>query len=271
MLYVVTLVPISPVRGGVLTAFVLIVAAAWWFRIPGGIAGGLFAGLYPVTVSSALMDAWLPATTAGRVVQVFALSGLGAVVGLMAELRAHLTTSLKQVEELTETLQTQALTDALTGVANRRSASDRLQAELARAQRASAPLGVALCDIDRFKLVNDTHGHERGDETLRRVAERLGSVLRSQDYQARWGGEEFLVLLPDTDVGGAQRVAERMRGEVEAEVVDGVGQVTISIGVAGSREGDTAETLVDRADSALYAAKHAGRNRVVTSDALPSA
>ncbi len=159
-----------------------------------------------------------------------------------------------------------ANSDALTGLQNRRRATERLEAELARARRYNTPLSVALCDIDHFKQVNDKHGHNMGDEVLIRVAATLQETLRQVDLVGRWGGEEFLVLLPDTDLEGAHIVGERLRIAVEAlPAFDGGPQrVTSSIGVATFQGEDNSAVFIDRADQALYKAKKAGRNRVET-------
>jgi two-component system cell cycle response regulator len=157
-----------------------------------------------------------------------------------------------------------ANSDALTGLQNRRRATERLEAELARARRYNTPLSVALCDIDHFKQVNDKHGHNMGDEVLIRVAAVLQETLRQVDLVGRWGGEEFLVLLPDTDLEGAHIVGERLRIGVEGlpAFEGGPQRVTSSIGVATFQGEDNSAVFIDRADQALYRAKKAGRNRV---------
>ncbi len=157
-----------------------------------------------------------------------------------------------------------ANSDALTGLQNRRRATERLEAEVARARRYGVPLSLALCDIDHFKQVNDRYGHNMGDEVLVRVAGALQEALRQVDLVGRWGGEEFLVLLPDTDPEGARIVGERLRTAVEAlpPFLDGPATVTCSIGVATFQSEDSGTVFVDRADQALYKAKKSGRNRI---------
>jgi diguanylate cyclase (GGDEF)-like protein len=152
-------------------------------------------------------------------------------------------------------------TDALTGLRNRRHLEDQLQ----RLAATGGPLSVLLCDIDRFKQVNDTRGHAAGDEVLRVVATRLGEVARPGDVPGRWGGEEFLVVLPATSPGEAAAMGERTREAIAAAPVplpDGPLGVTTSVGVA-SEATDGWECLVRRADTGLYAAKEGGRDRVV--------
>jgi diguanylate cyclase (GGDEF)-like protein len=127
------------------------------------------------------------------------------------------------------------------------------------------PVSVAMVDVDRFKLVNDTHGHAVGDEVLRRVAHILSNVLRAGDAIVRYGGEEFLLILSRVDLASAGRVADRARAAVEKGAISAGGAaigVTISLGVAERRPGEARAELIARADAALYAAKQAGRNRV---------
>jgi diguanylate cyclase (GGDEF)-like protein len=168
-------------------------------------------------------------------------------------------------------LEEMARTDVLTGLANRRHADDVLRATIASARRHGRDLCVVLVDIDRFKSVNDLHGHAAGDAVLRVVASRLAAGLREEDTAARWGGEEFLLLLPDS--GDAGVVAERLRAAVAADPVRIDEALTIpvtaSFGWACWTGGETAETLVARADAALYAAKDGGRDRVVSAAPTP--
>ncbi len=159
-----------------------------------------------------------------------------------------------------------ARTDALTGLLNRRSASDQLERELAFARRNRAPLGVVMIDLDHFKQINDRYGHDGGDAALVGAATAIRSALRGSDFCARWGGEEFVVVVRDADAHGTLVVAERIRNAIAtASIVDVSGTripVTASCGVAVVRAEDTAPTLLNRADEALYTAKRSGRNRV---------
>lgn len=165
-------------------------------------------------------------------------------------------------------LEAMAYYDELTGVANRRFAVRQLHALLSRARRHDQELSVVLLDADRFKALNDRHGHGAGDDVLRGLAERLRSRVREEDVVARFGGEEFLVVLPDTGADGAATAAEDLRAAVAAEPFP-VGRfalrLTVSVGWATWR-GESLERLVARADRGLYAAKEAGRDCVRPGD-----
>jgi diguanylate cyclase (GGDEF)-like protein/PAS domain S-box-containing protein len=160
-----------------------------------------------------------------------------------------------------------ASTDTLTALATRRHLTEQAGHELARARRSGRPLALILFDIDHFKSVNDRFGHETGDQVLRKIGELLRGELREVDIAARWGGEEFCVLLPDTDAQAAVEIAERLCAAVENTAItspDGAPlPVTASFGVALSKpEDDDFNRLVNAADKAMYQAKHEGRNRV---------
>jgi diguanylate cyclase (GGDEF)-like protein len=161
----------------------------------------------------------------------------------------------------------QALVDGLTGLANRRRSEEMLHLEQSRAERLGAPLAFVLADVDRFKKINDKHGHPVGDRVLREIANLLAETVREIDVAGRWGGEEFAVILPGTDLAGGAQLAERMRvalEESEVKADDGsLIPVTASFGVASFPENRTEADLVAAADAALYQAKRSGRNRVV--------
>jgi two-component system, cell cycle response regulator len=162
-------------------------------------------------------------------------------------------------------LERMSRTDSLTEIHNRRHMDELVHKLLGAARRHDQSLAIIMIDIDHFKQINDTKGHAAGDRVLQVVAGRLTTVLRAEDELGRWGGEEFITLLPVTDLSGAKRVAERMRFVVASEPVSlgshGTLSVTISLGCAAAVGGDP-EALVRRADDCLYAAKNAGRNRV---------
>jgi two-component system cell cycle response regulator len=151
--------------------------------------------------------------------------------------------------------------DALTGLSNRRAILTQLAGMVSGARRHGHPLSIAICDIDHFKRVNDTYGHKTGDEVLVAAAHAMGTHLRQEDQLGRLGGEEFLVLLPDTGADAAHAAAERIREEV-ANAPTPV-PVTVSLGIATWESEETPEAFLHRADEALYAAKQAGRDRVM--------
>jgi two-component system cell cycle response regulator len=156
-----------------------------------------------------------------------------------------------------------ARVDHLTGLHNRHAAEEIFRRELARARRAEHPLSLVLADIDRFKRVNDSYGHNAGDEVLRAVSRSLASCCRANDVPIRWGGEELLVLMPDTSLEGARSLAERMRAAVQALSLPDLPAVTISCGVAELDPSESSlESAVERADARLYEAKESGRNAV---------
>jgi diguanylate cyclase (GGDEF)-like protein len=180
-----------------------------------------------------------------------------------ASLAAHAVIALENAR-LHGMVERQALVDGLTGLANRRAAADALHAEAARAERLETPLSVVLADLDGFKDVNDAHGHAVGDAVLRTFADVLRETLRESDVAGRWGGEEFLLLLPGADEDGAAQFADRVRVGLAARDIPGVVglRVTASFGVAEYAGESNTEQLVAAADSALYRAKRAGKDRV---------
>lgn len=157
----------------------------------------------------------------------------------------------------------EARTDALTGLLNRRGLDERLHAAL-RGTPKGVPLGVILFDLDHFKRVNDSCGHETGDAVLAGAARELRTVLRQTDVFGRWGGEEFLVVLPGVSARAAHTVAERLRVHLRTHVLAGERAVTASFGVATWRPEDSLGTLLARADARMYAAKRSGRDRTVS-------
>jgi len=164
-----------------------------------------------------------------------------------------------------EDLLQQATHDPLTGLFNRRHVEDVLRKEVVRAERHARPLAVAMMDADHFKNINDTYGHQTGDEVLREISERCRKMLRSNDVLGRYGGEEFVIVFPETNIGEAAIVAERLRAAVAEnpiQVGDTTLAATVSIGLAAYAPGQDLEKLFQRADSALYTAKQDGRNLV---------
>jgi diguanylate cyclase (GGDEF)-like protein len=170
-----------------------------------------------------------------------------------------------RLKELNEALADAMRTDYLTGLMNRRAFAERLKVELARSSRYNRQICFLMADVDHFKTINDKYGHDVGDAVLKETAKAFKLCLRSEDIKARWGGEEFLALLPETDESGALRAAEKLRSYIEKTEITEAGnciKVTISIGVAEKGQKSPEEAIKD-ADSALYEAKTSGRNRVV--------
>lgn len=157
------------------------------------------------------------------------------------------------------------LTDGLTGVSNRRHLDERLQAELKRIQRYGHVFSVVMADLDYFKQVNDTYGHLKGDEVIKTFVDIINNSIRTADFVARFGGEEFFIILPETDLSGATLLAERICESFQKTCIQDIkGSLTASFGVTEAEKNDYLEGLVQRVDQALYQAKSAGRNCVIS-------
>jgi diguanylate cyclase (GGDEF)-like protein len=187
---------------------------------------------------------------------------MGLLLYVMARVKDHLIFVSCQMEHT----QILARTDALTGLANRMAMTETLEAQLLQPEG----LCVVMLDIDQFKGINDRHGHDVGDAVLQAVAHRLRSALRRGDTLGRWGGEEFLLLMRAERLADALHAVERLREAMAAEPFDHAGTVTASFGIAQASPGDTAGRVLQRADAALYDAKHLGRNRVMVGVPLPA-
>ena len=168
-------------------------------------------------------------------------------------------TRRKQLEHDLETL---ATTDKLTQAFNRTKFHEAIKREFEIAKRYNHPLSMIMFDIDHFKRINDTYGHAAGDDVLQTLTRIVKENLRETDYLVRWGGEEFVVIAPETDMERARVLAERIRKAAEGYQFDEVGKVTISLGVTNFKDDDSEDSLIKRADDAMYTAKGKGRNRV---------
>lgn len=202
---------------------------------------------------------------------VYSIRSLTKTQQRLNSVNKRLQAQIIRSRELESVLIRRATTDELTGLYNRRAFFESVQKELARVRRSGVGFSLLLMDIDFFKQVNDTYGHAAGDAVLRILADTLRSTLRVVDVAARMGGEEFAILLPETQENEAHRVAERLRQAIaaaEAHVGVHTIRVTISIGVAAlSANTPDPDTLLHAADEALYAAKARGRDQVVLADA----
>lgn len=191
------------------------------------------------------------------------------------ELQEQLQKSSEQMSVMQEDLtrvQKETLTDALTGVGNRKHLSNELKRMVIDAEEQKSPVSLLMVDIDHFKKFNDTHGHLVGDQVLKLVSRTLVENLKGKDCVARYGGEEFVILLPQTKLMDAQRVADALRTSISQKKIirrdtnTTLGQVTVSVGVAQYHTGEMLSQFLKRADAGLYLAKAAGRNRVVVQD-----
>jgi diguanylate cyclase (GGDEF)-like protein len=175
---------------------------------------------------------------------------------------------VRKLKELQDELRTTAAVDALTGAYNRKKIEQLLEGEIERARRYNSPLSLILFDLDHFKIVNDTYGHLSGDYVLKTVIGIIQDHIRKTDLLGRWGGEEFMLLAPETGIEQATEFAEKIRQQVELFAYQKVGTITISSGLTEFKVGDTIDSLIMRADNALYKAKRNGRNRVEADDLL---
>lgn len=171
-------------------------------------------------------------------------------------------TDVSEPKRVEHELRALSITDVLTGIHNRRYFQERLKIELDRAARDGLELAVIMLDVDHFKRINDQHGHAVGDDVLRSLCQHISHRLRRTDVFCRLGGEEFMVLCPGSDIAQARTLALELWQGVRSLVINGVGEVTASFGVAAWHPGEGADALLLRADAGVYAAKQGGRDRV---------
>jgi diguanylate cyclase (GGDEF)-like protein len=262
----------GPARGGVLLIMMLVIVFTLFALTPAqarALAALGFAMIGGVMVFKALTDPvrYDPRVEVLHLVfSAIVMSATGVLAVRLGKLRAKLVAQRGELASALARIQHLATHDELTGMINRRHMLELLEQERQRSERAGHSFCVALLDIDHFKHVNDAHGHAAGDEVLRRFAAVARDAVRGADQLARWGGEEFVLMLVDTALPVAQGGVDRVRERVAAAAMsDGAVplHVTVSAGLAQGRAGESISQLMERADRALYEAKAQGRNRTV--------
>jgi diguanylate cyclase (GGDEF)-like protein len=242
-----------------LSSFAFILARPWnhmWWLAHAIFAGGFF------MLSYGVVQAFLTTRSFSKIYSQEEL------MVRLAEAMAYTESALQELQRTNQELGHLAATDPLTGADNRRRFMERVEIEIGRTKRGGAPFSVLALDLDNFKSINDRFGHQVGDDILKSFVEKCLDSIRPYDGVARVGGEEFMILLPQTSLEGAHVIAERLRSTVANSSFHGLPRstvVTVSIGVSQfGRDGDTIEAILRTADQRLYHAKHEGRNRVVT-------
>ena len=191
----------------------------------------------------------------------------GIIFGILGSVRLQKDLETKR---LIQELKMSSLADPLTGLSNRRNFIDIFSLEISRVERSENPTSILFIDIDHFKKINDDYGHDMGDRILQNTAEQLKSSCRIYDTPARWGGEEFILLLPTTTEAEAVTIAERIRLSIAEDATSDIPHVHVSIGVSQYQKGETLTSCINRADQAMYHAKSTGRNRVVAWSSMSS-
>jgi diguanylate cyclase (GGDEF)-like protein len=262
----------GPARGAVIAIMILVIMFGMFILQPR--QSRSLALLALVLLGSVML--WRAGTSPGRyaprleavhfLFTAIVVGGTSSLAIRLGKLRARLAAQKNELADALALNRELATRDALTGLLNRRAMVELLAREHPRIERGQGPLALALLDIDWFKRINDSLGHGAGDEVLRRFAAVLNDELRAADALARWGGEEFLLLMPGTRLEDAQVVLDRLRRLVcSGNAFDGIApgmKVSFSAGLVQVAEGESQDAAVDRADRALYRAKQAGRNRV---------
>jgi len=261
----------GPVRGAVFPILAVILMFGM-FQLRERAALGV--SLYALLLFGAVMLAmarvrptvYRPAVELGHFMMLLVmLPAVSLLAGRLSQIRQRLGAQKQALQQALQQIQTMATRDELTGLPNRRRGQELVEQELLRSRRTGRGFCLALLDLDHFKRINDGHGHSAGDAVLRAFAPAALAAIRASDVLARWGGEEFVLLLADTGLPAARAAAERLREQVERLQVAVGAQplaVTVSIGLTEYRSGETMTQLLERADLLLYEAKAQGRNRV---------
>ncbi len=262
----------GPVRSATLFPLLLIFTFGAFSSVWQRLAALTVFTLIALALTMAAMHRWLPGPLDARVdianflLVAVMLPAASRIAAQLSSLRAKLRLQRAELGRAMQQLQRLATHDELTGLVNRRRMQELIEQERQRSLRSGEAFCVALIDIDHFKRINDRWGHAAGDEVLRLGAHALRSAIRSTDELARWGGEEFLLLLPQTSREAAAAVLQRMRsrlGELSLAQVDAALQITVSAGVALALPDEAPPATLERADAALYRAKRQGRDQVV--------
>ena len=266
----------GPVRGAILLALGVTLVFGMFALTPRQVGGLSGAAVILLGLTMWFCHARAPASfPAGEEAMHFMLvavilPSIAMLAGQLSNMRQKLREQRAALQQALEKNHELAIRDDLTGLYNRRHLPELMQHEVHRADRSGRSLCIALIDLDHFKLINDSHGHAQGDEVLRAFAVAARSALRDTDALGRWGGEEFMAMLPETGVDNAVRVIDRVRQRLAALRFDGLDpalRITFSAGIALCAAGETLAEAIARADQAMYAAKQAGRDRSVVAPA----
>jgi diguanylate cyclase (GGDEF)-like protein len=262
---------VGPMRGAV---FPILMITVMYGMFQLRAAQALSVSLYALLLFGATMAVmirlqphiYVPTVEIGHYMMLVAmLPAVSLLVGRLSRIRLRLATQKRELAQALDKLQAMAMRDDLTGLFNRRQMQTLLEQEVQRCLRSGSTFCLALLDIDHFKRINDQHGHGVGDEVLRAFAQAGLSVLRASDLMARWGGEEFVVMLPNSHLPLALAAIERLRGQVgKMRVTKEEVSITVSVGLTEHHPKQTLAQTIERADRLLYEAKHQGRNRVVS-------
>lgn len=234
----------------------------------------LLAALLSVIVLSSVWEFWLEDIIAGALVSEHEPESLWTKLEYVISITIFVSISLifpamvglrliDSRKKLTDKIKRMSEQDYLTGLFNRRIIHEVIEHEILRSRRYNSTFAVILMDIDNFKTTNDTFGHNAGDKLLVEISDILRQTIRESDTAGRWGGEEFIVFCPQTDIDGAIALAEKLRVNIETNDFGDIGYKTASFGVARIESGENVTALISRADAALYSAKTSGKNRVI--------